>query len=328
MRKQIRTNILIAAALIMVGLFLNMLSAQEQPVAPVEPVQTADSSQKASDLLKQETEQKEDQFMMTIFGPGMWPLWLSSLILLTLVLERYNALKHDNIIDDEMVEKTIGLVSDNKISDAWELTKGSETVVGKAWAQGFHEFLLGGVSMYEGLTNSTILAFKPLKRNLQAISTVAVVSPLLGLLGTVVGMIITFNQISATGGADKAQLAGGIGLALFTTAGGLIIAIPAIICGRYFSSRLTGLAEQAEAAINRINYRHTHALAQGGSDGSRVASGEGEEKEEKKESDQSSVISDQSEKEKEKEEKKESKDKEKKEEKKKDEDSDSEDEEK
>ena len=115
--------------------------------------------------------------------------------------------------------------------------------------------------MAEALTNSSLLAFKPLKRNLQAISTSAAISPLLGLLGTVIGMIIAFAQIAATGGADKSKLADGIALALFTTAGGLIVAIPAIVSGRYFSGKLTGYAEQVEAAIDQVNYRYNHARA-------------------------------------------------------------------
>ena len=192
----------------------------------------------------------------------MWPLWLCSLILITLIFERWKALRPNNISDPDMVSRVIDLVSQLKIEKAKEEAEKSRTVVGRAWGQALHEFMLGGVKLSDALTNSTLLAFKPLKRYLQAISTLGVVSPLFGLLGTVVGMIITFSQIAATGGAEKEKLAYGIAIALFTTAGGLIVAIPAIVFGRFFSSKLLGHAEEAEAAINRINYRHSHALAE------------------------------------------------------------------
>jgi biopolymer transport protein ExbB len=197
-----------------------------------------------------------------IFGPGMWPLWICSIALVAFVLERRKALQPAKIIDPLMVDRIADLMAEKKLEEACNVAKISDTVLGKAWAQGLHEFSLGGTSLSETLSNSTLLAFKPLKKNLLALATIGVISPLFGLLGTVLGMIITFSQIVATGGADKAELAGGIGLALFTTAGGLIVAIPAILGNRYFASRLISLADQAEVAISRINYRYAHATAQ------------------------------------------------------------------
>ena len=206
-------------------------------------------------------EDKKTNWLFQIFGPGMWPLWVCSIALVALILERRRALRPDGIVDAAMIERVADLVAERKIEDAQRAAAESPTVLGKAWTQGLHEFSLGGTALAETLTNTTVLAFKPLKKNLLALATLGVISPLFGLLGTVLGMIITFHQIAATGGADKAKLAGGIGLALFTTAGGLIVAIPAILGNRYFASRLTGFAEQTEEAISRINYRYAHATA-------------------------------------------------------------------
>ena len=214
--------------------------------------------QKASEVLAGQTEDRKDM-LGQIFGVGMWPIWFCSILLVTFIFERRKALKIENIIDEGMVDRVVDLVGELKLEEAEESARSSETVIGKAWAHGLHEFSLGGVPLIESLMNSTLLALKPLKRNLQVISTLAVISPLLGLLGTVMGMIITFSQIAATGGAEKTKLADGIALALFTTAGGLIVAIPAIIANRYFTSRLTAYADQAEATIYRINYRYQHA---------------------------------------------------------------------
>lgn len=206
-------------------------------------------------------EEKKSNWLMQVFGPGMWPLWICSIVLVALVLERRKALRPDGVLDGAMIERVVELAGEKKLDEAQEVAAASPTVLGRAWAQGLHEFSIGGAPLGDTLTNSTVLAFKPLKRNLLALATLGVISPLFGLLGTVLGMIITFHQIAATGGADKTELAGGIGLALFTTAGGLIVAIPAILSNRYFTSRLTGFAERAEEAISRINYRHAHASA-------------------------------------------------------------------
>ena len=208
-----------------------------------------------SDILSDQA-QEGDSFFSAIFGPGMWPLWICSVLLIAFVLERRKSLKREQVIDRKMIDTFTEHVSRHDMDQALQVAKASDTVVGKAWSQGMEEFKLGGVSIQDALTDKTLLAFKPLKRNLQAISTIGVISPLLGLFGTVAGMIITFQQIAATGGADKAELSNGIALALFTTAGGLIVAIPAIIGGRYFNSRLTGLAEEVEDDIHRVNYRY------------------------------------------------------------------------
>ena len=206
-------------------------------------------------------EQGKTNWLMQVFGPGMWPLWICSIILLGLILERRRALQPKNIIDDAMIEQVADQISECEVEKARRTADQSETVLGKAWSHGLHEFMLGGTELDETLTNATVLAFKPLKKNLLPMATIGVISPLFGLLGTVLGMIITFHQIAATGGADKTKLAGGIGLALFTTAGGLIVGIPAILSNRFFQARLRTLSEQAEAAISRINFRYAHACA-------------------------------------------------------------------
>ncbi len=196
-----------------------------------------------------------------IFSWGMTPLWLCSFILVAFVIEKFRALRPQLVFDPANADAVAALVGELRLEEAQRRAEGSGTVVGRAWAQGLHEYGLGGVPFEEALTTATALAFKPLKRNLQGIATIGVICPLFGLLGTIVGMIITFTHISAAGGANKAAISGGIAFALVKTAGGLIVAIPAIVSGRYFQGRLAAFAVQAEAAINRINYRHNHARA-------------------------------------------------------------------
>ncbi|MCL4154473.1 UNVERIFIED_CONTAM: hypothetical protein GTU68_024286 [Idotea baltica] len=88
-----------------------------------------------------------------------------------------------------------------------------------------------------------------LQKNLSALSTIASVSPLLGLLGTVVGMIKTFAVIQASGSPDSAVLAGGISEALLTTAAGLTIAIPCLLFHRYFTTKLKRLLADLDSIV-------------------------------------------------------------------------------
>jgi biopolymer transport protein ExbB len=85
-----------------------------------------------------------------------------------------------------------------------------------------------------------------LGRYLNALGTIAAVTPLLGLLGTVVGMISVFTHITTVGVGNPAQLAGGISQALITTAGGLMVAIPSLMFYRYFRARVDGLVVDME----------------------------------------------------------------------------------
>lgn len=196
-----------------------------------------------------------------IFSWGMAPLWICSFLLVAFCIERFRSLKPEKVLDPELADRVGMLAAEGRIDEAKAACEASPSVLGKAWAHGLAEFRLGGTSLGDALTTATVLYFKPLKRNLSAIATIGVICPLFGLLGTIVGMIITFTHISTAGGANKAAIAGGIAFALVKTAGGLVVAIPAIVMGRYFQARFTGLAEQAEAAINRVNHRHLHGKA-------------------------------------------------------------------
>ena len=135
------------------------------------------------------------------FSPAMWPLWACSITLLTLIIEKLKSLQASRILDPDLTEKIFESIKDLDIKDAEGIAERSDTLIGKAWAQGLHEFSLGGISLHNALTEASELALKPLKKYLSAIATIGVISPLLGLLGTIIGMIITFSHISAaTGG--------------------------------------------------------------------------------------------------------------------------------
>ncbi len=204
---------------------------------------------------------KVDIVRQGLFHWPMIPLWITSIVLLSLLIERLRALKDGRIIDQGMIDTVTERMGEGDVAGAREAATASDTVLGRAWAQALHEFELGGVGLSDALMDATLLAFKPLKRNLTALVTIGVISPLFGLFATVVGIIISFGQMGVEGGADKAELAKAIGIALFGTAGGIILAIPAIILGRWFHARVVGYAERAEGAIHRLNYAYARSKA-------------------------------------------------------------------
>ena len=96
------------------------------------------------------------------------------------------------------------------------------------------------------MEDAVIVEVQQLERYLTTLGTIASISPLLGLLGTVLGMIEVFQVLNATGARDPGMFSGGIGEALITTAFGLCIAIPALICHRHFQRRVDEFAQQLE----------------------------------------------------------------------------------
>ncbi|NRA40425.1 MAG: MotA/TolQ/ExbB proton channel family protein [Planctomycetes bacterium] len=225
----------------------------------------ADTVSTSSELSQQES---GSNWFGQLFGVGIWPLWILSVVLIMLIIERKKALRKEHIVDDAVIDSCIEALSNNDIDGAIAKAGTSPTRLCQAWVQGLMVFKRRREPLAGALTTTSALALKPLKRNVAAITTIGVIAPLLGLLGTVIGMIITFSQIEATGGADKGALAGGISVALFTTAGGLIIAIPAIVASRFFNNTLVQFAEHIELAINRADYCYDEAQERAQADGS------------------------------------------------------------
>jgi len=196
-----------------------------------------------------------------ILGPGMWPLWACSLALVALILNRARALRRGRIIDAALAPRVREQVGRLDFAAAEAEAGKSPTLLGRAWADGLREFRAGGLSLSEALGNASGVAIRPLKRNLNHIATIGVIAPMFGLIGTVVGMILTFTTLAETGGVDKTRLASGLAFALYKTAGGLIVAIPAIVAGRYFQGKIATYAAEAETAIQGVHYAHIHASA-------------------------------------------------------------------
>lgn len=195
-------------------------------------------------------------------GWPIWPLLACSVIALALVIERFTSLKTVRVLPPKLLDETI-TVSHGAIPGPDIVTKlERNSMLGQVLAAGLRALNANPRCTEDDLraameASGRTVAHK-LERYLPALATIASAAPLLGLLGTVIGMIEIFGSQSPTGGNPE-QLAHGISIALYNTAFGLIVAIPTLIFWRYFRSRVDEYLLNLELSGERFA-RHLNAL--------------------------------------------------------------------
>jgi biopolymer transport protein ExbB len=179
-------------------------------------------------------------------GPLMWPLLLCSIVALTIIVERFWALSATSVAPADLVDKIKDLVAASEFdADRLQLIS-NHSPLGEILAAGIKNISLGRDAMKESIEESGRHVVHGLGRYLNTLGTIAVISPLIGLLGTVIGMIRVFTAITVSGVGDPGILSGGISEALITTATGLSIGIPALMFHRYFKGRVSRLTVRLE----------------------------------------------------------------------------------
>lgn len=200
--------------------------------------------------------------MLSILQAAGWPIWpliLCSIVGLALVIERLVSLKSARIVPPRLLDEAIA-ASHTAVPTPEVVAKlERNSVLGMVLASGFKALHNNPHASPEALRaeleSAGKLAAAQLQRYLGALATIASAAPLLGLLGTVIGMIEIFGAQTSTGGvagSDPAQLAHGISVALYNTAFGLIVAIPALMCWRYLRALTDGYLLQLEVAAERF----------------------------------------------------------------------------
>lgn len=176
----------------------------------------------------------------------MLPIILSSIIALAISVERFLELKPEKVAPKNLLSQVWSWLNNKKLDadKMRELRRGS--ALGQILAAGLANAKYGRDVMKESIEDAASHVIHDLERYLNALGTIAAVAPLLGLLGTVVGMIRVFTDIMIQGSGNTAVLAGGISEALVTTASGLCVAIPAMIMHRYFQRRIDALVVTLE----------------------------------------------------------------------------------
>src|SRR5215467_2467744 len=185
-------------------------------------------------------------------GPLMWPIIACSIAAAAIVLERLWTLQDKRVVPPELTQKVWQLVETNQISDKVITALEQNSPLGRLLAAGLANRHRPREILMERLEDTGRHVVYELERFLNTLGTIAGVSPLLGLLGTVTGIIRAFNAIQAGGMGDPRALSGGIAEALIATAAGLCVAIPALIAYRYLRGRVEGIVMEMEKHAIRM----------------------------------------------------------------------------
>lgn len=190
------------------------------------------------------------KFLFVKGGLVMYPIVLGSILALALFLERLWALRRDRIVPPFFQRRVRLLLRDGKLSEASVLCQDNTSVLANIVGAAVEQAGRPRVAVKEAVTEVGRREVAHLERFVDILGTIAVVEPLMGLLGTVTGLIRAFRQVEAVAsqgqGVNPSLLAGGIWEALITTAAGLIVAIPAYVGYRYLLGRVTSLVVEME----------------------------------------------------------------------------------
>ncbi len=182
----------------------------------------------------------------------MYPLALCSIIALAIILERLWVLREENIAPPHFVNEIWHMVETNQLSGEQINRLQKRSPLARILMAGLNSSKHGRLVMREQMEEEAGHSVHQLKRFLNMLGTIAVISPLLGLLGTVVGMIEVFISFQAA--SSPSFMARGISQALLTTAFGISIAIPVVICHRFFIRKVEDLTlameHQASILVN------------------------------------------------------------------------------
>ena len=188
--------------------------------------------------------------MIELIQAGGWlmlPILLCSVMATAIVIERAIALRRIRVMPPRLVN-ALRVASQGSSINAVEglMRLSSASPLGRILRAGIANYYLGREAVKESLEDAGRQVVHELERYLNALGTIAAITPLLGLLGTVIGMIEVFNVISTQGTGNAELLAEGISKALVTTAGGLTVAIPSLLFYRYFRGRVDALVIKIE----------------------------------------------------------------------------------
>lgn len=188
-------------------------------------------------------------------GPLMVPIGLCSLVLVAFVLERLISLRRSRVIPRPFVTRFLGQLHAGELdrAQALQICEENGSPVSEVFAGAVRKWGRPSVEVEQAIIDSGERVTNGLRRYLRVLNGVATVAPLLGLLGTVTGMIRAFNNIATADALGRPELlARGISEALLTTAAGLTVAIPALICYLFFVSRVDRLIIEIDALGQQV----------------------------------------------------------------------------
>jgi biopolymer transport protein ExbB len=183
-------------------------------------------------------------------GKAMIPIALAAILTVAIVLERFWSLRKKEVLPPHLPAEVKSWAQQTRRLDDSHLQALAKTSpLGEVFAAALRVRHLGREAMKERVEDAGRHAMHGLERFLNSLGTIALIAPLLGLLGTVIGLINMFLAVMSHGIGDANQMAGGIGEALVCTAAGLCVAIPAYIMHRYFRGKVLQLGVEMEREV-------------------------------------------------------------------------------
>ncbi len=198
--------------------------------------------------------------MVEIVKSGGWlmvPIILCAIIAMGIILERFWSLKQNRVLPEDLTSKVWNWVKKDALDQAQIQTLHQGSPLGQILAAGLINRDRERVIMKDSIEDTGRHVVHELERYLDTLGTIAAITPLLGLLGTVIGMVKVFAAITTHGVGNPTVLAGGIAEALITTAAGLTVAIPALIGYRFYRNRVdTLVVDMEKEAIKLVEALH------------------------------------------------------------------------
>ena len=192
--------------------------------------------------------------MFAIIQAAGWPIWfllLASVVAVALIIERSITLRERKIIPPTLLEQVIALYHRQGVNEQVLQKLAKDSPLGTVLAAGLRNHRSSRYVMKEAIDEAGRAVAHELERFLTTLGTIATASPLLGLFGTVIGMIEIFGSQSPTG-SNPQELAHGISVALYNTAFGIGIAVPSLILYRHFKNKVDGLVVEMEEQASKL----------------------------------------------------------------------------
>ena len=195
--------------------------------------------------------------MLEIIKAAGWPIYpliLASIVAIAIIVERVWTLRTELIAPSNLLPEVRKWIGQGGVTKETCDKLQAHSLLGEVFASALNNVTSSREIIKESIEESGRAVAHKLEKNLSTLGTIATVSPLLGLLGTVIGMVELFGAFNAAGsGHDVAQFAKGISVALYNTAGGIVVAVPAMISHRYFRAKVDDLiVEMEQQAIKLV----------------------------------------------------------------------------
>ena len=253
------------------ALVLGAVSRAQEPLEPTPATDTTEAvpatepaATPARDERRFKIPSRLDEYIIA-GGPLMIPILLCSFVAIVFGLERIVILRRRRVIPKDFVTRFLQQLEQGKLDrrTALGLCEENGSPVAQVFEHAVRKWGRPSVEVEQAVIDGGERQVGLLRKHLRILNAVATLGPLLGLLGTVMGMIETFYEIARSEGTAKASdFAGGIGVAMLTTAGGLLVAIPAMTVYMYLIGRVDALVMEMDAASQKVvNLISAEALA-------------------------------------------------------------------